>query len=494
MQDRKETAVRRRKLSKLRSQGEAYPNDFKRVNLAADLHREFLDVSKEELEKQELKTAVAGRVILKREMGKASFLTIRDGSDKIQCYLRLDSLGTEIYDQFMNLCDIGDIVGVRGHLIRTQRGELTVHGSDFRILVKSLQPFPEKFHGLEDQELRYRQRYIDVMVNAESRQVFEKRSRVIQLLRSFFDSRGYMEVETPMMHSVPGGATAKPFITRHNSLNMDLYLRVAPELYLKRLIIGGWERVYEINRNFRNEGLSTRHNPEFTMLEFYQAYSNYEELIELTTILMYELAKEIQETTTFTFGEHEITVDKSPHVIRMVDAVADALGVPRNEHLYDVPYIQELASHRDIPVSRTMNWGATINEIFETIVQPNLIQPTFVVEYPTEISPLARRNTENEKVTDRFEYFIAGQEIANGFSELNDPDDQESRFRAQIEQANLGDEEAMRFDQDYITALQYGLPPTAGEGIGIDRLVMVLTNCTSIRDVLLFPQLRAKEH
>ncbi|MCY3626191.1 MAG: lysine--tRNA ligase [Gammaproteobacteria bacterium] len=492
MQDRKETTVRRRKLDSLREDGEAYPNDFKRQHVAAELQQAFSAASQEELASNSHETAVAGRVLLKRELGKASFLTIKDRSGKIQCYLRQDSLGAETYEQFVNLCDIGDIVGVRGHLMRTQKGELTVHGSDFRILVKSLQPFPEKFHGLEDQEIRYRQRYVDVMVNDESRRVFEKRSQILQLLRHFFDSRGYMEVETPMMHAIPGGATAKPFITRHNSLNMDLYLRVAPELYLKRLVIGGWERVYEINRNFRNEGLSTRHNPEFTMLEFYQAYSTYEDLIKLTTTLMSELAEQVLGAKDFSYGDHQISLSDEPHAIRMIDSVADAFGIPRTDRLYEKKYLQELAASRAITFSQDMTWGTMLNELFESLVQPTLIQPTFVVEYPTEISPLAKRSVNNECVTDRFEYFIAGQEIANGFSELNDPDDQESRFRSQVEQAKLGDEEAMRFDQDFITALQYGLPPTAGEGIGIDRLVMLLTNRTSIRDVLLFPQLRPK--
>lgn len=492
MQDRKETTVRRRKLDSLRAAGQAYPNDFKRQHVAAQLHQDFNTATQEELASDLHETAVAGRVILKRELGKVSFITLKDGTGNIQCYLRQDSLGAEIYEQFVNLCDVGDIVGVRGHLMRTQKGELTVHGSEFRILVKSLQPFPEKFHGLEDQEIRYRQRYLDVMVNDESRRVFEERSQILQLLRYFFDRRGYMEVETPMMHAIPGGATAKPFITKHNSLNMDLYLRVAPELYLKRLVIGGWERVYEINRNFRNEGLSTRHNPEFTMLEFYQAFSTYEDLIELTTTLMNELAEQVPGAKSFNYGTHQISLSDEPQVIRMVDSVADALDVPRDDRLYELQYLQELAANRDFTISQNLTWGTMLNELFESLVQPTLIQPTFVVEYPTEISPLAKRSKNNESVTDRFEYFIAGHEIANGFSELNDPDDQETRFRSQVEQAKLGNEEAMRFDKDFITALQYGLPPTAGEGIGIDRLVMLLTNRTSIRDVLLFPQLRPK--
>lgn len=490
MNDRDEKLVRRQKLTQLREATEAYPNDFVRTDMAADLHLRFAESSKEDLQDQHQRCAVAGRVALRRTMGKASFLTLRDASGTIQCYLRQDELGDAMYQQFTHLGDLGDVVGVNGTLMKTNKGELTVQAEHFRMLAKSLLPLPEKFHGLEDQELKYRQRYVDLMVNEDSRIVFETRGTITKFLRNFFDRRGFLEVETPMMHPIPGGASARPFITHHNTLDIDLYLRIAPELYLKRLVVGGMERVYEINRNFRNEGLSTRHNPEFTMLEFYQAYSTYEDLIRLTAHLMHELVLEVCGSERVRYGSHTLTFDKEPQISTMAKIVATKLEFSDTDFIYDVNSLRDHANRVGIEGTSHKTWGVLLNELFEQLVEPSLIQPIFITEYPTDISPLARRNQDNPEVTDRFEYFVCGREIANGFSELNDPDDQAARFQAQVEQSAQGDAEAMLFDEEYITALSYGLPPTAGEGIGIDRLVMLLTDRPSIRDVLLFPQLR----
>ena len=490
MEDRNETAVRRRKLAQLREISLAYPSGFKRTHWANDLHEEFSNSTKEDLQQESTQVTVAGRIVLRRVMGKASFLTLRDGSGEIQCYLRQDGIGLDDYGNFVELSDLGDVVGISGTLMRTNKGELTVEAGAYLMLAKSLQPFPDKFHGIEDSELKYRRRYADLIANEDSRQIFETRSTIVRELRAFFDSRNYMEVETPMMHPIPGGALAKPFTTHHKALDMHLYMRIAPELYLKRLVVGGFERVYEINRNFRNEGLSTKHNPEFTMLEFYQAFATYHDMIDLTTDLMKSLCERVCGSTKIKWDGHSIDFAASPIRTTMREAVATELSLANTDESSDEGLLRKIAKERSVHLPRGCGWGGVLNELFEALVEPKLIQPTFITEHPTEISPLARRNDENSLVADRFEYFVGGREIANGFSELNDPDDQEERFRLQSERLETGDLEAMHFDADYITALQYAMPPTAGEGIGIDRLAMLLTNTTTIRDVLLFPLLK----
>ena len=483
---------RRDKLAALRATGDSFPNDFRRTAYAADLQAKYGDIVKEELEALKLGVSVAGRVMLRRVMGKASFFTLQDSSGRIQCYVRREQIGEEAYQKFNDLWDIGDIVGVTGTLFRTNKGELTVEGHSARMLAKSMRPLPEKFHGLTDQETRSRQRYLDLMMNEETRTLFQTRSALIQAIRSFFVARGYLEVETPMMHPIVGGAAARPFVTHHNALDMELYLRIAPELYLKRLVVGGFERVFEINRNFRNEGLSPRHNPEFTMLEFYQAYADYRDLMELTETLFREITQGVLGTTLVNFQGQHLDFGKSFERLTMVDAIVRHTGL-------DDAMVRDPEALRRALVAMNQapnpNWslGKLQAEIFETRVEEKLIEPVFITAYPAEISPLARRSDADPTVTDRFELFIMGREIANGFSELNDPEDQAERFRAQVELKNAGDDEAMGYDQDYITALEYGLPPTAGEGIGIDRLVMLLTNSTSIRDVLLFPHMRPRD-
>ena len=483
---------RRDKLAALRATGDSFPNDFRRTAYAADLQAKYGDIVKEELEALKVGVSVAGRVMLRRVMGKASFFTLQDSSGRIQCYVRREQIGEEAYQKFNDLWDIGDIVGVTGTLFRTNKGELTVEGHSARMLAKSMRPLPEKFHGLTDQETRSRQRYLDLMMNEETRTLFQTRSALIQAIRSFFVARGYLEVETPMMHPIVGGAAARPFVTHHNALDMELYLRIAPELYLKRLVVGGFERVFEINRNFRNEGLSPRHNPEFTMLEFYQAYADYRDLMELTETLFREITQGVLGTTLVNFQGQHLDFGKSFERLTMVDAIVRHTGL-------DDAMVRDPEALRRALVAMNQapnpNWslGKLQAEIFETRVEEKLIEPVFITAYPAEISPLARRSDADPTVTDRFELFIMGREIANGFSELNDPEDQAERFRAQVELKNAGDDEAMGYDQDYITALEYGLPPTAGEGIGIDRLVMLLTNSTSIRDVLLFPHMRPRD-
>ena len=490
MDDRNEVTVRRGKLARLRELGEAFPNDWRRTHLANDLQQKFLNTTKQQLEQESCSVTLAGRIVLRRDMGRASFVSLRDVSGCIQCYLRSDSLPAEEYDLFKELTDLGDIVGINGTLMRTNKGELTVQATRFKLLTKSLLPFPSKYQGVEDQELKYRRRYLDLIANETSRELFETRTRVIKAVRRFFDSRNFLEVETPMMHPIPGGAVAKPFVTHHNVLDMALFLRVAPELYLKRLVVGGFERVYEINRNFRNEGLSTRHNPEFTMLEFYQAYATYEDLISMTSELVFEISQSVFQTDTIRWGDHEISFTKEPKVFSMEESVAQALGVSETSDLRDENVLRQHATQHNISLSNDLGWGGVLNEVFETLVEPTLIQPCFIVQYPIEISPLARRNEVDPLFADRFEYFVGGREIANGFSELNDPDDQAERFHNQVQRLKRGDDEAMHFDQDYINALQYGLPPTAGEGLGIDRLVMLFTNTATIRDVLLFPHMK----
>ena len=490
-QQRDILANRRDKLKRWRATGLAYSNQFRRDAEAQALHDAYRDADKAALEADPVQTAVAGRVMLRRVMGKASFITLQDVSGQIQCYLSMRDLGEASYQQFKQLWDIGDVVGVRGTLMRTNKGELTVHASDIELLNKTLRPLPEKFHGLADQEIKYRQRYLDLIMNESSRRVFEIRSKVIQKIREFFVGHDFLEVETPMMHTIPGGATARPFVTHHNSLDLDLYLRVAPELFLKRLTVGGFERVFEINRNFRNEGLSAKHNPEFTMLEFYWAYRDYEDLIELTETLLEEVTRSVLGTTRITYQGQSIDFGQRAARMTMVEAIVRYAGLSPAE-VEDAMRLRSLLQGMNLPVEADWGLGKLQMEAFEARVEDQLIEPTFITQYPAEVSPLARRNDTNPEVTDRFELFISGREIANGFSELNDPDDQAERFRQQAARKNAGDVEAMHFDQDYLTALEYGLPPAAGEGLGIDRLVMLLTDAASIRDVLLFPLMRPR--
>ena len=488
-EDRDILANRRSKHATWAGSGKPYRNDFRREALAAELHQRFADQDKASLAEMAVTTAVTGRVMLRRVMGKASFVTLQDSSGQIQCYLTKNDLGDAEYEQFNQLWEMGDIVGVHGKLMRTNKGELSVHAQSIVLLNKTMLPLPEKFHGVTDQEIRYRQRYVDLIMNEDTRGVFRTRSMVMQALRDFFNQRDYLEVETPMMHSIPGGATARPFVTHHNTLDMPLFLRVAPELFLKRLVVGGFERVYEINRNFRNEGLSTRHNPEFTMLEFYQAYSDYRDLMDLTDELMMELTQRACGSQQIVYQGIELDFSKSPQRVTMAESLARFGGVAENA-VDNVDHLREVLSDKQVAVEDHWGLGKLQMEVFDALVEGRLEQPTYITEYPAEVSPLARRNDDNPDVTDRFELFIGGREYANGFSELNDPVDQAARFRAQADLKSKGDNEAMHFDQDYITALEYGLPPTAGEGIGIDRLVMLLTNAPSIRDVLLFPLMR----
>ncbi|MBT7335006.1 MAG: lysine--tRNA ligase [Gammaproteobacteria bacterium] len=480
---------RRSKMEQWIADSGAYNNQFRRQHLAQALHEEYAAADKMQLAAQQIPTAVSGRVMLRRVMGKASFITIADVSGQIQCYLSKNDLGEDAYEAFTSLWEMGDIVGVCGVLMRTNKGELSVQANSIHLLNKTMRPLPEKFHGVTDQEIRYRQRYLDLITNDRSRDVFRIRSRVVQRLRDFFNGRDYLEVETPMMHSIPGGATARPFVTHHNALDMDLYLRVAPELYLKRLVVGGFERVYEINRNFRNEGLSTRHNPEFTMLEFYQAYADYKDLMGMTDELLNMLSVDISGDARIVYQGLQLDLSQPPERMTMAESIC------RFTDLNEASIADEVALRdklKDLNCSVEAHWGVgrLHSEIFEAVVEGSLLQPTYITEYPAEISPLARRSDHDNQVTDRFELFIGGREYANGFSELNDPVDQAQRFSAQAALKSSGDDEAMHFDQDYVEALEYGLPPTAGEGLGIDRLVMLLTDSPSIRDVLLFPQMR----
>lgn len=485
-------AQRRAKLKVLREQGIAYPNDFRRDVFAARLHHEHEQKNESELEAHPIHVKVAGRVMTRRLMGKASFVHLQDVSGKIQLYVRQDEISPEKYEEFLQW-DMGDIVGAEGTLFKTKTGELSVRVKKIQLLTKSLRPLPDKYHGLTDQETRYRQRYLDLLVNEETRKTFIIRSKIIDVIRHFLLARQFLEVETPMMQILPGGAAARPFVTHHNVLDRSLYLRIAPELYLKRLVVGGFERVFEINRNFRNEGLSTQHNPEFTMLEFYQAYSDYRELMDLTEDLIRELAKTILNSTILQYQEHEFDVSKPFARLTMFDSILKFNPDLKASDINTLEAAQKTAKKLEIPLQENAGLGKAQLEIFEKTVEHKLIQPTFIMAYPAEVSPLARRNDENPFVTDRFEMFMAGREIANGFSELNDADDQAERFHKQSDEKAAGNLEAMPFDEDYITALEYGLPPTAGEGIGIDRLVMLFTNSPSIRDVILFPHMRPRD-
>ncbi len=482
-------AIRKEKLVLLREKGQAYPNQFRRDAFAADIVKEFDKKSKEELEALHHKVVVAGRIMLRRLMGKASFIHIQDMTGKIQCYLRQEDISEEVYEQFKKW-DLGDVVGVGGYLFKTKTGELSVHGEKIELLTKSLRPLPDKFHGLADVELRYRQRYLDLLTNETSHRTFLLRSKIIQRIREFMLEHHYLEVETPMMHPIPGGALARPFVTHHHALAMDMYLRIAPELYLKRLVVGGFERVFEINRNFRNEGVSTRHNPEFTMMEFYQAYADYRDMMIFTENMMRTLAKDALGTLQIDYQGEKIDLEKPFQCWTVKEAIIHYNPDVTMEMLDDEKQARIIAQGLGIPLKPEYGLGKVQIEIFEKTVEHQLFSPTFITEYPTEVSPLARCNDQDPFVTDRFEFFIAGREVANGFSELNDPEDQAARFKAQSEAKAAGDFEAMHYDADYIQALEHGLPPTAGEGIGIDRLVMLFTNSPSIRDVILFPHLK----
>jgi len=482
-------AQRRDKLSKLRKQGQAYPNHFRRSDFAQDLHDQYADQSREALEQGSINISLAGRMMFKRVMGKASFAQIQDMSGTIQIFVQLDAIGETDYESFKH-SDIGDIYGVSGILFQTKTGELTVKVKTLELLTKSLRPLPEKFHGLTDQEQKYRQRYIDLIMNQESRRVFRIRSQTINFIRQYLTEAGFIEVETPMMHVIPGGAVARPFITHHNTFDMDLYLRIAPELYLKRLVVGGIERVFEINRNFRNEGLSTRHNPEFTMLEFYQAYSDYNQIMDLTEDMLRQLSKSVVGDTILQYQGENIDLQQPFQRLTMIESIIMFNPEIDADGLDKLDYCREIAKNQGIAIESGWGIGKLQMEIFEKSVEHRLIQPTFITAYPTEVSPLSRRNDDDPTITDRFELFIGGRELANGFSELNDPEDQAERFRKQVEEMESGDDEAMHYDADYIRALEYGLPPTAGEGLGIDRLVMLLTDSSSIRDVILFPLMR----
>ena len=482
-------AERRAKLAALRTQGIPFPNDFQREHVAEVLHEQYEDLPKDELEAQNIAVVVAGRMMLKRLMGKASFATLQDMSGRLQVYITDDHTGATSHEAFKHF-DLGDIVGVRGTLFKTNKGELSVRATSIRLLTKALRPLPDKWHGLTDQEVKYRQRYVDLMMNEETRLTFVRRSKIIQAFRSFLMNQRFLEVETPMMHPIPGGASARPFATHHNALDMALFLRIAPELYLKRLVVGGFEKVFEINRNFRNEGISTRHNPEFTMLEFYVAYRDYHYLMALTEQMFSYICQEVLGTTLISYQGRAIDFSKPFARMSMVQAVVHyhpAFTLAQlNQRQFLIGYFEQ----HQIEYRKGDGLGGLQTTLFEETTEHLLFDPTFIVDYPAETSPLARRSDKQPEITERFELFIAGRELANGFSELNDPEDQAERFMDQVRQKEAGDAEAMHYDADYIRALEYGLPPTAGEGIGIDRFVMLLTDSSNIRDVILFPHMR----
>ncbi|HEX2650537.1 MAG TPA: lysine--tRNA ligase [Burkholderiales bacterium] len=476
---------RREKLRALRAKGIAFPNDFRRKDLAAALLKTFGEKTKEQLEPLKATATVAGRMVLKRVMGKASFATLQDGSGRIQAYITQDVPG---YEEFKHW-DLGDILGISGTLFKTKTGELTVHATEVRLLVKALRPLPEKFHGMTDQEMKYRQRYVDLIVSPRTRETFEARIKVVQAIRAVMAADGYLEVETPMMQPIPGGAVARPFKTHHHALDMDLYLRIAPELYLKRLVVGGMERVFEINRNFRNEGISTRHNPEFTMMEWYCAYEDCEYMIAHTEKLVRTAAQQALGKRVFSYQGKTIDAEKPFARIAMPEAIR---GQGIEGDLRDRAFLEGKLKSLGVETKKEQGWGSLQLMLFEAVAEKHLLQPTFVTEFPAEVSPLSRRNDRDPEVADRFELFIDAKEIANGFSELNDPEDQAERFRAQVALKDAGDQEAMYYDADYIRALEHGMPPAAGGGLGIDRLVMLLTDSPSIRDVILFPHMRAE--
>lgn len=486
-------AQRRAKLASMRNNGIAFPNDFRRDVMAGELHARYGEWDTDRLEAEPIRVRVAGRMMSRRIMGKASFAHIQDMSGRIQLHVTRDALPEGFYNEQFKKWDIGDIVGAEGLLFRTKTGELSVRVDTLRLLTKSLRPLPEKYHGLSDQETRYRRRYVDLIMNEVSRETFRMRSKIFAYLREYLIERGFLEVETPMMQAIPGGATARPFVTYHNTLDMNLYLRIAPELYLKRLVVGGFERVFEINRNFRNEGLSTRHNPEFTMLEFYEAYADYRDLMDLTEDMLRGLAQHVLGSTTVTYQGESYDFGAPFQRMTVKDSILHFNPQLSGSDLDSLDTARKAARDLGIPLKDSYGLGKVQIEIFEKTVEERLKNPTFITAYPTEVSPLARRNDHDPFVTDRFEFFVGGREIANGFSELNDPEDQAERFRRQVAEKDAGDEEAMHYDEDYIVALEHGMPPTAGEGIGVDRLVMLFTDSPSIRDVLLFPHMRKQD-
>ncbi|MGB6408118.1 MAG: lysine--tRNA ligase [Planococcus donghaensis] len=484
--------VRRQKMQNFRDNGmDPFGGRFERTHLSQEIIEQYGEFSKEELEEASHEVVIAGRVMTKRGKGKAGFAHIQDLKGQIQIYVRKDAIGDEAYE-FYNTVDLGDILGIKGTVFKTNVGELSIKAKEVEFLTKALRPLPEKFHGLKDVEQRYRQRYLDLLTSEESKETFILRSRIIQSMRRYLDNEGFLEVETPMLHSIAGGAAAKPFITHHNALDMELYIRIAIELHLKRLIVGGLEKVYEIGRVFRNEGISTRHNPEFTMLELYEAYADYNDIMALTENLVAHIAQEVLGTTTVQYGEDQIDLAVGWKRLHMADAVKEYTGVDFWKHMTKEE-AQALAKEHGIEIKSTMEVGHILNEFFEQKVEEQLVQPTFIYGHPVEISPLAKKNPEDERFTDRFELFIVRREHANAFTELNDPIDQRQRFEAQLVEKAEGNDEAHEMDEDFIEALEYGLPPTGGLGIGIDRLIMLLTNSSSIRDVLLFPQMRPKE-
>ncbi|MBS0395068.1 MAG: lysine--tRNA ligase [Proteobacteria bacterium] len=481
-------AERRQKLGERRAHGSAFPNDWKRDALTGDLAASFGDKPAEWFEANPIRVRVAGRMLAKRDMGKSSFVRLADGSGAIQLFLQANLLG-EAYADFKGW-DVGDLVGAEGALMRTRTGELSVRAETLRLLVKSLRPLPDKWHGLTDTEARYRMRYVDLIVNPASRAVFELRTRIVRYLRGFLDASGFMEVETPMMQPIPGGAVARPFVTHHNALDVDMYLRIAPELYLKRLLVGGFERVYEINRNFRNEGLSTRHNPEFTMLECYQAYADYVDVMDMVERMFKGLCDTVAGTRHVDYQGTALDFDRPFRRVTIEELLLEHNPGLDPLSLRDGAYLRRVLDERGIPHQSADGPGKLQIELFDKTCEPALTQPTFVYAYPTEVSPLSRCNDQDPFITDRFEFFIAGRELANGFSELNDPEEQAARFREQVARKDAGDDEAMYFDADYVRALEYGMPPAGGLGVGVDRVVMLFANVPSIRDVLLFPQMK----
>ena len=489
-------AERRNKLVGLRAQGIAFPNDFVPEHRADALHANFGEQEQATLAAAAHPVSVAGRMMLKRVMGKASFATLQDSTGRIQIYLERTSLGEDIYDAFKQW-DIGDIIAINGHIFKTNKGELSIHATQARVLAKSLRPLPDKFHGVSDQELRYRQRYVDLIMTEQTRETFLARSKAISAIRQTMVNAGFLEVETPMLHGIPGGAAAKPFVTHHNALDMEMFLRIAPELYLKRLIVGGFERVFEINRNFRNEGVSPRHNPEFTMMEFYAAYTNYQWLMDFTEQIIRDAAIHACGTATLTYQGRELDLSKPFHRLTIVAAILKHVPEFTEAQLADINFVKNQLKKRGVNINAPnfalAGLGALQLALFEETAESQLWHPTYIIDYPIEVSPLARESDMRPGITERFELFMTGRELANGFSELNDPEDQAARFLAQVQAKDAGDEEAMFYDADYIRALEYGMPPTGGCGIGIDRLVMLLTDSPSIRDVILFPHLRKED-
>ncbi|WP_060204352.1 lysine--tRNA ligase [Sporosarcina koreensis] len=484
--------VRRQKMDELRENGlDPFGARFERTHLSNDIREAYEELSKEELDETVHEVKIAGRIMTKRGKGKAGFAHIQDLGGQIQIYVRQDAVGEEAYDIFSH-ADLGDIVGIKGNVFKTKVGELSIKATEFTFLTKALRPLPDKFHGLKDIEQRYRQRYLDLIMSEESRETFITRSRIIQSMRRYLDGQGFLEVETPMLHSIAGGATARPFITHHNALDMTLYMRIAIELHLKRLIVGGLEKVYEIGRVFRNEGISTRHNPEFTMIELYEAYADYKDIMELTENLIAHVAQDVLGTTQVKYGEDIIDLSPGWKRLHMADAVKEYTGVDFWKEM-SVEEARGHAKEHGVEIADMMEVGHILNEFFEQKVEEQLVQPTFIYGHPVEISPLAKKNPEDSRFTDRFELFIVRREHANAFTELNDPIDQRQRFEAQLVEKEQGNDEAHEMDEDFVEALEYGLPPTGGLGIGVDRLVMLLTNAQSIRDILLFPQMRHKE-